>query len=365
MIIEVNKRKELKKFVYFIKDLYKDDSHYVYPLFYIFYRELKKQVLVDKKYKAILSQVDGKILGRLLYTFEFNSKLNKKVCYFSYLDCFDNQEVFNELFIHMEEDMKENDVFYIEGSFTPYDPDNRRGILIKGFDDDPTIFTSYNYPYYENLFENYGFKKIHDTFSLQPVFSIENYKKLEILCKMFERRFQIEVSPIDFKQIDKEIADIHDILVQATTEIIYQEAPSIELIKAVAKKMKFLLRPEIVLIARERNTKKPIGFVICLLDYNQIFKLTKGKIKILKFIKPLKYVNRSRGMMQYVIPKYQNSGLIGYMYNEIYKNFKKMGITKFEAGTIMEENFRSISVWDKFGGEVTKIYRIYGKEIQR
>jgi hypothetical protein len=70
-------------------------------------------------------------------------------------------------------------------------------------------------------------------------------------------------------------------------------------------------------------------------------------------------------MMQYVIPKYQSTGLIGYMYNEIYKNFKKMGITRFEAGTIMEENLKSISVWDKFGGEVTKIYRIYGKEIQQ
>jgi len=365
MIIEVNKKKDLKKFIYFIKDLYKDDSHYVYPLFYIFYKELKKQVLKSKKYKAVLSEVNGQVLGRLLYTFEFNPKLNKKVCYFSYIDCIDNQDIFNELFIFMEEDMKKNDVFYTEGSFAPYDPDNRRGILIKGFDDDPTIFTSYNYAYYQKLFENYGFEKIHDTVALEPDFTIENHQKLELLCKMFERRFQIDVSPIDFKQVDKEISDIHEVLVMATTDIIYQEAPSIELINAVAKKMKFLLRPEIVLIARERDTKKPIGFVICLLDYNQIFKLTKGKIKILKFIKPLKYVNRSRGMMQYVIPKYQSSGLIGYMYNEIYKNFKKMGITRFEAGTIMEENFKSISVWDKFGGEVTKIYRIYGKEIQQ
>jgi hypothetical protein len=365
MITRVKNKKDLKSFVYFIKDLYKGETHYIYPVFYILLRELKKRVLVDKTYKAILCYKDNQIVGRLLYTFEFNEKTKKDVCYFSYFDFINNQDVFNELLEYMENDMINANIGYSEGCFTPYDPDNRRGVLVKGFDDDPVIFTSYNYPYYQDLYENYGFKKAHDTFSLQPEASEENYKKLHLLAQFFERRFDVLFSPINLKNMDQEINDIHQILIEATTEDIYQEAPSIDLIKQVAENLKLFLNPEIIIIAREKDTLKPIGFVFCLLDYNQIFKLTKGKINIFKLLRPLKYINRSRGMMQYVVPKYQSSGLIGYMYYGIFNAYKRLGITDFEAGTMMESNPKSFKAFSKFGGEVKKIYRIYGKEITK
>ena len=365
MIKTVTSKKYLNQFIYFVKDLYKDEDHYIYPVFSILKKELRKKVLQDQEYKAILSLKDEIVRGRLLYTFTYNQKRNQKICYFSFCDLVDNQAVFDELFQFMEEDMIDHDIYYSEGTFTPYDPDNRRGVLVQGFDDDPVIFTTYNFPYYQKLYENYGFNKVHDTHSLHPKINLDNYRKLKVFNEMFSRRFKVEVSPIDLKNIDQEIEDIHEILQKATTDVIYQEAPSLELIKSVAENLRFLLKPEIVVIARETETKAPIGFAICLLDYNQIFKITKGKIKILKFLRPLKYINRSRGMMQYVVPKYQSTGLIVYMYDKIYDSFKKMGINRLEAGTIMEDNLRSMTSFAKFGGEAVKTYRIYGKEISR
>lgn len=363
MIKEVTKTKDLKKFVYFVKDLYKDSEHYIYPSFYIVLKELKKEVLVKKTSKAILFLDDEKVLARLLYTIKFNTKDNRKVCYFSYFDAIDNQEIINQMFGYMEKDMEFNNTLYSEGTYSPFDPDNRRGILVKGFDDDPVIFTSYNYPYYEKLLVDYGYNKVHDTVSLQPVISEENEKKLNALVSMFNRRFDVEVTTIDLKNIDKELEDIHKIFQLATTEVIYQEAPSLDLIKKVAKSLKPLIKKEIVIIAREKESKEPIGFAVCLLDYNQIFKVTGGKLKLWKFLRPKKYINRSRAMMQYVVPKYQSTGLLIVIYDLIYKGFKKLGITSFEAGTIMEENFKSMTSFSKFGGEVKKIYRIFGKEI--
>jgi hypothetical protein len=363
MIKEVTGVKDLKRFIYFVKDLYKDSEHYIYPSFYIVFKELKKEVLVTKSSKAILSLSDDKLLGRLLYTFKYNQKFDKNVCYFSYFDCIDSSTVANELFLYMEADMKNNKIVYSEGTYSPFDPDNRRGILVKGFDDDPVIFTSYNYPYYESLLINYGYKKIHDTVSLQPVISEENERKLNALVSMFKRRFNVEVSTIDLKNIDSELEDIHKIFEVATTDLLYQEAPSLDMIRKVAKSLKPLIKKEIVIIAREKDSQEPIGFAVCLLDYNQIFKLTKGRLNILKFLRPKKYINRSRAMMQYVVPKYQSSGLIIAIYDKIYEGFKKLGIKSFEAGTIMEENFKSMTSFSKFGGEVKKIYRIFGKEI--
>ncbi len=363
MIKEVLGVKDLKRFIYFVKDLYKDNGHYIYPSFYIVLKELKKEVLKSKSSKAILFFDGDQVLGRLLYTFKYNPKNELMTCYFSYFDCIDDPSVSNALFRYMEEDMKNNDIFYSEGTYSPFDPDNRRGILVKGFDDDPVIFTSYNYPYYEKLLINYGYRKIHDTVSLQPVISEENERKLNALVSMFKRRFNVEVSTIDLKNIDKELEDIHKIFDVATTEVLYQEAPSLEMIKKVAKNLKPLIKKEIVIIAREKDTKEPIGFAVCLLDYNQIFKLTKGRLNIFKFLRAKKYINRSRAMMQYVVPKYQSSGLIIAIYDKIYEGFKKLGIKSFEAGTIMEENFKSMTSFSKFGGEVKKVYRIFGKDM--
>ncbi len=296
---------------------------------------------------------------------EYNPKIDKKICYFSYFDAIDSQEVADELFGQMEKDMIENGVYYSEGSFIPYDPDNRRGILVDGFDSDPVIFTSYNKSYIPKLIENFGFIKSRDTFSVKPVYSEENAKRLKAFSNYFEKRYNIDVDYIDFKKIDSEIADIHHILSEADTEIIYQDTPSIDMIRSVAENMKVFLDRRIIMIAREHDTRRPIGFFFCLLDFNQVFKKMKGKFRPLKMILAKKKISRARGMMQYIIPEYQGSGLIGYIYQKIYDEFKIMGITDFEGGTVMEENYRSLTTFDKFGGSIHNTYRIYGKEIAK
>ena len=364
MIKKVKTKKDLKNFIYFVKELYKNNSHYIYPLFYVLYKELVKEVLKDSKYTAILS-LDSKnsVNGRLLYTMEYNSRSKINICYWSYFDCIEDKVVSNDLFKYMEEDMKKNDVYISEGSFTPYDPDNRRGILINNYDTDPIIFTSYNMRYYPEFLEDYGYTKYIDTISTKPEVSDKNEKKLNKYVKFFEKRYKVDIEPIDFKQIDREIADVHTILSEADHGSIYQETPSADLIREVAKNMRLFLDKRIVVIARERETRRPIGFMFCLLDFNQVFKKLKGKLRPIRMLIYKKQITKARGMMQYVVPDYQGKGLNAYIYNNLFKSFKEMGIVDFEAGTVVEDNFKSVTAFSKFGGEINKTYRIYRKEI--
>lgn len=366
MIKKIQNKSDLKRFIYYVKDLYHDDPHYIYPLFSILTKELKQEVLIKKEYTAILSTDENdKIQGRLLYQMSYNPKTDKKVCYWSYFDAINSDSVTQELFKYMEDDMKDHDVYYSEGSFTPYDPDNRRGILVQGFESDPVIFTSYNKSYYPQLLENYGHAKSRDTYSIKPEDSAEGAERLERFSKFFERKYKIDVDYIDFKHVDSEINDIHQILSAADHEIIYQETPSIDLIKSVAENMRMFLDKRIIMIAREHDTRKPVGFFFCLLDYNQVFKKLKGKIRPIRMILGKRSITKVRGMMQYVIPQYQKSGLLGYIYKKIYEEFKKMGIKEFEAGTIMESNDSALTTFSMFNGKMANIYRIYGKEISK
>lgn len=363
MIKKVNTKQELFSFIHFIEELYKNDPYVVFPIFSSLRKELKKEVLIDQKYTALLCYHEDKIVGRILYTIDFSKKQNKDICYYSFFDSINDINVAKELFDFMESDMKVKGIDYCEGTFAPYDPDTRRGVLIQGFDSSPVIFTSYNFEYYQDLLEQLGYHKAIDTVLLNAQVNTSTKKRLNTFSKFFSRNHDVRVDALNLKDLDKDINDIHEILLTATNEIVYQEAPSIELIEEVAKNLKFFINPDLIRIARENETNKPVGFCLVMPDYNQVFKKTKGRIRILKILREKKKITKARGMMQYIVPEYQNTGLIGHMFNVIFDEFMKIGITDFEAGTMMENNPKPINAFKKFGGDIIKVYRLYGKDI--
>jgi hypothetical protein len=363
MLKIVRTKKDLTRFIYYIEKLYKDDPYVVYPIFSSLKKELREEVLNSRKYTALLCYNGKEIVGRIMYTIDFSKKQGKNICYYSFFDCINDINIARELFDYMETDMKSKGINYIEGTFAPYDPDTRRGVLVKGFDSSPVVFTSYNYDYYGNLLEELGCVKAIDTVLLNADVNEKTKKRLNTFSKFFERNHDVRIDSLNFKNLDKDIKDVHSVLQTADTDIVYQEAPSIELIADVAKNLKFFINPNLIRIARENETNKPVGFCLVLPDYNQVFKKTKGRIRIFKILFEKRKITKARGMMQYIVPEYQNTGLIGHMFNVIFNEFNVMGITQFEAGTMMEDNPKPINAFKKFGGDIIKIYRLYGKEL--
>lgn len=363
MIKRVTTRQELKQFIYFKEDLYSGTDHFVPPLYYVLYKELKREVLETNTYIALLDIEDGHIKGRVLYTVDDNKMKNGQVGYFSYFDFTDDIAVSRRLLNAMVLDLETKGITYLEGAFTPYDPDTRRGVLVKGFDDDPSIFASYHLPYYKEHFAQLGFEKVIDTVALNVDVNSQQEKKLRVLSKYFSRHNDVRVDYLNFKEMQRDVKDIHQILMAADHDSIYQETPTIDMIESVAGQLRLFVDPKLVLIARENDTNKPIGFCFALPDYHQVFKKLKGRIRPIRFLFAKRKINRARGFMQYVIPEYQGSGLIGKMYYQMFEVFKTMKITKFTAGTMVEDNRKPIDLIKKFGGEITQVYRIYGKDI--
>lgn len=363
MIRKVTTKKDLKRFIYYVKTLYIDDPYNVYPMFFSLKKELTDEVLVKQDYTALLCLRDNAVVGRILYTVDESKKQGKQVGYFSFFDAIDDTSVVQELFDSMEEDLIARGVDYVEGTFAPYDPDTRRGILVKGFDSSPVIFTSYNYAYYGRLLEAVGCKKAIDTVLLNAQVNKASLKRLNTVSKYFTRSHDVRIDSLDFQELDRDLKDVHQVLDEATNEIVYQDAPSMDMVETAARQLRMFINPDLIRIARENETNRPIGFCLVLPDYNQIFKKTKGRLRPLAFLLGKKKITKARGMMQYVVPDYQNTGLIGHMFKVIYDEFEKIGITDFEAGTMMEDNPKPINAFKKFGGEIIKIYRLYGKEL--
>ncbi len=361
MIKIVENKKQLMKFIKFIKELYKENKYFVYPFFNSLKKELKKEVLKDKTYRALLYIEDKKVRGRILYTFKYDKKNKQKKCYFSFFDFYNDFKIAESLVDFMKEDAQKNDVHIYEGPYCPYDPDTRRGVLTNCFEKMPSVFLTYNYEYYLDIYEQLGFTKLIDTYSMHVDINDYVFKKASKIGRM-AKTDDIIVSTLNRQNLKEDIMAVSKIMASATSEINYEEAPSYEMIESIFNNMKMFIKDEFVIISREKATNKPIGFLIILPELNQIFCHFKGYFNLFKFLYYRNKINKVRGWLQYIIPEYQNTMLLGLMFSYAGKQMEKDHIKEFEGGTIVEENIKSYKAFEHFGGYLDKIYRIYQME---
>lgn len=361
-IVEVDK-KLIKAFVNFPSELYKNDPNFVPYMLADQTKVLKKLLLKDKTYTALLA-IDGKkVFARVLFTVDKNKQLHTQKCgFFSMFECVNDQNVCNLLLDEMKRRLVAMGAEYISGTYFPFDQDNRRGILIEGFHRPPLIFTSYNFPYYNNLLVNYGMEKQTDALEYTLDRNNADVSRLTRLSAFSQKRFDFHVDTLDWKNLDRDIDDFYQVMLEATNEIIYQDAPSKEALYNIASQWKMYLNRDFILIARTNDGNKPIGVAMALPDFFQVFRKMRGKLDlkgICVFLRERKKIKSIRGILQYVIPEYQSKGAVVALYEGMLHAVDKHKIEYVEAGTIMEANTKSNSAIQALGGSISHRYRIY------
>lgn len=166
VIKEVTSKKELKKFVKFNIDLYKDNPYHIPGLIE------EEMVILDKKKNPafevcdaiyFLAYKDGKIVGRIagMINRRSNEVWNQQRARFGFLDFIDDAEVVDALFNAVEKWAEEQGMKEIHGPLGFTDMDHE-GMLIEGFDQLGTMAAIYNFPYYPQHLERMGYEKDQD-----------------------------------------------------------------------------------------------------------------------------------------------------------------------------------------------------------
>lgn len=347
--------------------IYRGDKFFVPYMRRDLLKTLKKLVLIEKTYTALAVEQDGKYLARVLFTVGPSKQLKLERCgYFSHFECINDNLCANLLLDEMCRRLKAHGVTWVEGTYFPYDQDNRRGILVQGFEYEPMILTSYNLHYYKDLLEGFGFKKDFDTISYKLDYASYDKERVEPLVKKILERYDLYVSPADFKNIEREIDDVHAVIEAATSEIIFQDAPSREDLVRIVANWKSFLWADFIYICRRCSDNKPVGVMMCVPNFYTVFRKMNGKTNPIALCKALYYKSRIRSVraiLQYVIPEYQNKGVNFALYHEFYRVCVKHKIEYAEAGTIMENNEISRRNVEKASGKINKIFRIYGRQL--
>ena len=366
-VVRIHTAKQLNRFISMADDLYRGDPFYVPYMRGDLKKTLKKLLFENRTYTALIVEEKGRYLARVLFTVGPSKQLGLERCgFFSHFECVNDPACAGLLLSEMCRLLKEQGVTYVEGTYFPHDQDNRRGILVEGFEEEPMILTSYNPPYYKDLLEGFGFRKDFDTVSYRMDYNGYDIGRIEPLAQKVLDKFRLYISDVDFSNLDRDISDVHAIIQAATDDGIFQEAPTREDLERIVAGWKSFLWADLIHICRRQEDDKPVGFVMSVPNFYTVFRKMKSKTNPVALVKAFYWKRQIKGVrsiLQYVIPEYQKKGVNFALYHALYHACVKRGIKYVEAGTIMEDNKASRRNVEKASGVLNKVYRIYGREL--
>jgi GNAT superfamily N-acetyltransferase len=372
VVVSAVKKREIDKFIRLQYDLYKGDSNFVPPLRLDMKGIVKASPMFRKgPYERYIAFKGGRLAGRLIVVIdeELNRKKGRRHGYITLFECVEDYEVAKALLDKAMDWFRERGVTYVKGPVSPTGGDDYRGFLYEGFDSPPVLMNSYNFKYYNDFFEEYGFKKHLDLYAfrydLSDVVGARRDKAVEYAMK----RYGFTVDRLDLSNIEKEIRDIKKILDIAMPEDWEDMTPpSLGAIRELAVNYKRLAEPDIIYIARTKEQRDPIGFSVALPNYNEILIRMNGRLFPFGFLKLLsgkRKLKSARIFILFVVPEYRKKGVSGTIFYKSLKAGMDLGYTWGEGSTIGETNHGMIRDAEGAGGKKYKTYRIYGMDLSK
>lgn len=371
VIKEVSNIRELKKFVSFQYDLYKDNKFWVPPL----KSEEVKSLRKDKnpafdfcEASYWIAYKDNEIVGRIggIINSKYNKKWNAKSARFGWVDFIDDYEVSSSLFNTVELWAANKGMSSLNGplGFTDMDAE---GTLIMGFDENSTYGSIYNYPYYEKHFEKYGFVKDVDWVEYEVTGLDHVPEKISRIADIALKRNNLKLLKVKkSKEILPYGQEIFEVLNAAYSHLYGFVELSQKQIDMYIKQYFGFILPEYVPVVLDSNNKV-IAFGITMPSLSEAFQKNKGKLFPFGFIPVLKSMKNNKKADLYltaVKPEYQDKGINAILINEINKVYMQKGIEKVETNRELEGNEKIQAQWKLFDRRLHKRRRCYKKDLK-
>lgn len=359
-LLEVNDKRTAKEFIETNVRINQESENYIRPLDKdvndVFDPAKNKTFRFGKVTRWILKNDKGELIGRIAaFT---NKKYRNKgdevpVGGIGFFDCINNQEAADMLFDVAKHWLLQQGMEAMDGPINFGERDRWWGLVVKGFQE-PLYGMNYNPPYYQILFENYGF---------QPFFHqicLGMDPKQVLTDKVFERHANYEKDPdfsvrnIEKNRIEKYAADFAEVYNAAWAGHGGLKEMRKEQVVVMFNKMKPVMDERIVWFAYHKE--RPIGIFVNIPDLNQWFKHLNGKFDLfhkLKFlwVKKTKPCKKFTGLVFGIIPEFQGKGIDAFIVGEAYKDVKQPSFeyTEYEMQWIGDFNPKMLNVAQGIG----------------
>ena len=369
-LIEVNTPELIQEFLLFPVKLYKKDPNYIRPLDKdiesVFDPKKNKLLRAGEAIRWVLRDEKGKAIGRVA------AFINKKTANtyeqptggLGFFDCINNQQAANLLFNTSRDWLKARGMEAMDGPINFGDRDRWWGVLVDGFHA-PTYCMNYNAPYYQQLFESYGFEVYFKQYvyyrTVEEKLEPEVYRKATAILENPDYHFQ----HISKKELKKYAEDFRTVYNKSWTKFEGVKSMSEAHAMSIMNQLKPVLDERIVWFGYYKN--EPISFFICLPELNQLFKYTNGKLDWwgkLKFVYH-RWKGDGKGMFGIVfgvVPDHQRKGVETAMVvasSKVIQNNSSIPYTEFQMNWIGDFNPKMMNVAVQVGGRIYKTYHTY------
>lgn len=367
---QVTTAKERREFLNFPIKLYKGNPYFVPPLHIDEKKIFKPDYVYNETCDVIFFNAykDGKIVGRISGIIQraANEKWGQNRARFTRFDAINDKEVSTALFDAVTSWAKEKGISEIVGPLG-YSDLEREGLLIDGFDQLSTFEEQYNYPYYQELIEDYGFKKEVDWLEHKLYLPDKRDEKFHRVAKMLLEKNELTlVRPKSIKSyLDKYAEQFFEIL-DKTYVNLYGTVPfTKKMMDMMISNFKLIVRPDNVATLVDKNGKV-VGFALSIPSIAQAVNKSKGKITLPFIFRFLKAKMRPTvldfGLIG-VLPEYEPKGIAAIMIEALQDMLIGKKIDHLETNLVLEDNAHSLNLQKRFTRVYHKRRRCFIKEI--
>lgn len=388
-LVEVTDKKLIKEFLEFPVKLYKDDSNYIRPLDKdveaVF--DPKQNKLFKRKGKAIrwvLRNDSGETIGRVAAYINPGTvkKGNEQPTgSMGFFDCINDQAAANTLFDACKNWLESEGMEAMDGPVNFGDRDRWWGCLAEGYYE-PNFCMHYNFPYYNDLYQNYGFQ----VYFKQYTYHRMTYPDLDPSIK--EKASRTLNNPdyvykhMEKKNLEKYAKDFSIVYSNAWGKHGGVKGISEKQAIAIFNSMKMILDEKIAWFGYYKG--EPIAFYLQIPEMNQVIRNIKnGKFNLWNKLKLFWHIKRKTskklfGLVFGVVQEHQRKGvecaIVTAYSEEMKKAIKKKGIvappgqehygyhyTEIEMNWIGDFNPKMMRVTELIGGKIYKVHHTYRK----
>jgi GNAT superfamily N-acetyltransferase len=368
-IRDVRTSADMRRFVCFPRDLYRDDPCWAPPLWMDerrAYSAKTNAILAHSDYSLILAEDGGRVVGRSLVYVDhaFNSYYGTCTGFFGAFECVEDFNTARALDEAAVSWLCTRGMNRVRGPIHPVA--ESWGFLLDAFDQPPVFMAPYNPPYYNEFARRLGYEKVKDLLAYDAS-TERGYRIPERFSAFAERRLSegsgLSVRMLSMKNLERDADAILAISNQSIKDNWGYVPLDRKEFQDMFRKLKPIADPEAIWFVEDHGT--PVGFALGFPDLNIILRRIGGRLLPLGFLQLLFGVRAVKDYRLFglaVLPAYQGQGLDVLLYLQIYKALAPR-IRRLEANYILEDNPKIRNALEKLGMDLVKTYRVYEKAI--
>lgn len=373
VIRPIHSRREIKQFIEFANQLYKDCAYYCPPLFFDemnTFDEKKNPALEICEKQLFLAYRGKQIVGRIaaLINYRANEHWNYKHVRFGWMDFVDDMEVSHALLDAVRDWGKERGMTAMNGpvGFTDWD---HQGLLIEGFNYLAPMASLYNYSYYERHLEAYGLRKEVDWIEHRITPPQVMPDKLARISQIVKERYHVRVDKVhSARELTSKYGSTYMDVLDEAYQKLYNFQPMTQRQKDYYRDMYFPMVnfDFVTIVVNEKD--EVVGAGVGMPDISEAMRKCGGKLFPFGWYHILKAL-RAKKMEVFdllligVRPDYQNKGINSVILADWVPYFIQYGIKHTETTAMLETNTKVLSQMNLFETKQHKRRRAYIKEI--